>query len=325
MISEEELKNMQLDYERGLSLAKLSKIYKWDATTIYKTFKKNNIKLRSLTDSHITKHANFRFFEKIDSESKAYFLGFLYADGAITHNRMNITLQPWDIHILETFRQEMESSHKFVDDRGYARFCISNKNLYTDLLNVGCSERKSFTLDFPTEQQVPNILIRHFIRGFFDGDGSINYYKKNGRVICNFQFISTWKFNETLKDIFTRDVSIFFKEHKIHAEKRNKNLCYFGLTNVNLSRIKQIYNFLYDGANFYLFRKKDKFQEIIDILEKKVNDKSIFIENRKRILFDNRHKKLDDVVLLINYKHGYDVGDLYRKYNIKRTYARNGK
>lgn len=54
----------------------------------------------------------------------------------------------------------------------YRLACYSKKS-YTDLINKGCGINKSLILKFPDETQVPQNLISHFIRGYFDGDGCV--------------------------------------------------------------------------------------------------------------------------------------------------------
>lgn len=53
------------------------------------------------------------------------------------------------------------------------RLKISSPKLYDDLITLGCTEHKTFTLKFPTETQVPYKFLNSFILGVLDGDGSI--------------------------------------------------------------------------------------------------------------------------------------------------------
>ena len=73
--------------------------------------------------------------------------------------------------------------------------------MFNDLIKQGCVPNKSLILTFPNKHQVPKNLINHFIRGYFDGDGSISYgiqerysvrKKQNTkRLNINAQFIGT--------------------------------------------------------------------------------------------------------------------------------------
>ena len=60
------------------------------------------------------KPVNNHYFDIIDNEHKAYWLGFLYADGCISSNRptINFTLNDKDINHIKAFKQDIESEHK---------------------------------------------------------------------------------------------------------------------------------------------------------------------------------------------------------------------
>lgn len=116
-------------------------------------------------------------FDKIDTEEKAYWLGFLYADGSISSNRneVELSLKSSDIEHLEKFKSFLNFSidkHIFQDSIR-CRLHITNKHLKESLINLGCTPRKSLTITFPSEDKVPQNLQKDFIRGYIDGDGSI--------------------------------------------------------------------------------------------------------------------------------------------------------
>ena len=131
---------------------------------------------------------NEDYFENIDNEYKAYMLGFIYADGNIQKdkNRLRITLKHDDIKILETFKDQLnysgdikvrELKSKTRDTKGYiiAELSIMSKKLIQDLNKHGVFPNKTFSINYPN---IPKHLDKHFIRGFFDGDGSI-YERKD--------------------------------------------------------------------------------------------------------------------------------------------------
>ena len=114
-------------------------------------------------------------FEKIDSEEKAYWLGFLYADGYISfsENKIELSLAEKDVHHIEKFRDFLGINNRICYRPSVKAYRLSFRSdkCKQDLINQGCTPRKSLTLKFPTSKQVPYELIRHFIRGYFDGDG----------------------------------------------------------------------------------------------------------------------------------------------------------
>ena len=184
-------------YIAGQSSVQLSLCYNVSKHAILSILKTRNIPRRDRGSCRVNRvfKLNERYFEVVDTEDKAYFLGFMYADGCVTLKQskyliMTISLQDRDKHILESFKRCMQfegniSLHKARDCNSRSQFCISisSKKLCTDLIKLGCNPRKTFTLKFPTEEQVPSHLIHHFIRGFFDGDGTLAHKSTEGTKI----------------------------------------------------------------------------------------------------------------------------------------------
>lgn len=269
-MTQQELKILEKDYNNGLSLQQLGKKYGWNHTWIHKMFKRNNIPLRSLSSSHIQHSGNYDFFAQIDNEAKAYFLGFLYADGSITHNSMKLTLHKKDLHILNDFKKAINSSHQLINDRGYIRFSIGNKKLYQDLLKQGCGHKKSLILKFPTLNQVPEYLLNHFVRGFFDGDGCITYGIKTKYKYVHWKvsFISTIPFNKILRKILGNKADKSISNLTLSQEKDNIKMCYLDISGICKEKLQSIYAYLYKDAHFFLKRKHNKFQEILKLPKK---------------------------------------------------------
>lgn len=139
---------------------------------------------------------NEKFFEKIDDEHKAYWLGFLYADGyiepiyrkdKIKAFRIEIGLSIKDKNHLEKFLIDIDSNapisyrKQMLGEKEYlsCRVRINNTKICKDLMRLGCTTRKSLTLEFPSENILPSKYLKDFIRGYFDGDGCISYSERN--------------------------------------------------------------------------------------------------------------------------------------------------
>ena len=76
-------------------------------------------------------------------------------------------------HLIE-FNKHIKSTYPIkIEREKYVKLKISNKHIGNSLINKGCIPKKSLILEFPNLSQVPKFLIRHFIRGYFDGDGCI--------------------------------------------------------------------------------------------------------------------------------------------------------
>ncbi len=138
---------------------------------------------------------NDHYFDVIDNEAKAYFLGLIYADGCIMDNRnFRILLEASDFYIIDKFVKllEINKEAKLIkrkykgEYREYVDFGTSNKVFYNSLVSKGVKENKSIFCEFPTKEQVPKEYINHFIRGVFDGDGCVGIYgKKKTRLRIN--------------------------------------------------------------------------------------------------------------------------------------------
>ena len=192
------------------------------------------------------------FFHKIDAEEKAYWLGFMFADGCVTKTRN--TLQ-FGLHY-----DDREHVQKFIDTLGVDRTynvrpkepfvytSFSSAQLVDDLIAQGCIPHKSMHLQFPTG--VSETLMRHFIRGYFDGDGSV--YTTGGRVCC--KFIGTYDFLLGVKRYLescgctARKVEHTYAGNIWHLRYQRRE------------DIMSIYTVMYIGAEVFLDRKRQKFK-----------------------------------------------------------------
>ena len=133
---------------------------------------------------------NENFFKKINTQETAYILGLLYADGWIENNHtFGIELLEHDKDILERIKSAMHSEQKLypriqkINNKLKYVFRVHRSCMVQDLICLGCTERKSLTLKFPNKNIVPDELMSHFIRGYFDGDGCVSYKKKYRKTI----------------------------------------------------------------------------------------------------------------------------------------------
>lgn len=209
---------------------------------------------------------NHSFFKKINTESKAYFLGLLYADGCIymKNNCVSIGLQEKDKYILESFIKELgytgkltveKLSNKNPNHQDSYRLSLYSKSMCEDLINLGCVPKKSLVIKFPTSKQVPEYLMRHFIRGYFDGDGCI-YIGTKGPSIS---LISTNNFCIGIKDFIKDKLNIdsYIRTPSVYKNKDSVTKILFIGGKINVYKFGR---WLYNHSNFYLKRKYDKYR-----------------------------------------------------------------
>lgn len=111
----------------------------------------------------------------------AYILGLWWADGCIYgeyKNYFNLSLHKNDIDLLIKIKRMMKSNHKISINKNMASLVISSKKIYSDITLLGGTPKKSLTVDFP---KIPQQYTKDFIRGLWDGDGSIYFLKKENR------------------------------------------------------------------------------------------------------------------------------------------------
>lgn len=211
-------------------------------------------------------------FDKIDNEEASYWLGFLYADGNISSigNRLEVHLAIKDLKHLEKFRKFLKLETEIrsgIDSKGYG-FChlsIRNKHLWNSLNNLGCSPQKSLILKFPnTNIFIGNIkqkeeLIKHFIRGYIDGDGCLSLFKSsNGSIKTELSLVGTKDFLKHINKLFKNKGYIRNKSCK-NWENKSYSLKFSNVP----SRI--IARFLYENSNIYLERKYNKYLEFCSL------------------------------------------------------------
>lgn len=209
------------------------------------------------------------YFEIIDTQEKAYWLGFIYADGCIQENantnscELAIKLQGSDYKHLKKFNKSINGN---VNVEVFDSICNLNQKTYSsssiriysakmvhDLKEHGLCNNKSFVLQFP---EINNELLPHFIRGFFDGDGCICDDISRKLVKCDFTCASIEFINSLRTLLYANGISSYIYQET----DRIYRLYIRGLLNCD-----KFLQFIYRDANIFLDRKN---QKMIDSYEK---------------------------------------------------------
>ena len=201
---------------------------------------------------------NKNYFDKIDSNNKAYFLGFIHADGYISkdfkkkYNKyyyiFRLRVHECDGYILERLQKEMESKieAKYITlktNKGNYKQCvfkIANKHLVERLIEIYGGDLKDKRLFIPKEIKYNKEYLRHYIRGYFDGDGSIS--KNEVSISGRYEFLKDLKSTINLKENITNMKSIY----RIRLRKKDS--------------IKWFLNYIYGNLldeDIFIHRKKE--------------------------------------------------------------------
>lgn len=265
-LSEDNLAKAVSEHMSGILLKDICNKYGVSSTTIYRYMKQHNIEYKN---EHGRKNKfNQDYFESIDTEHKAYWLGFIYADGCVMNtgsgntktNRLQINISNKDVELLIAFCKDInydETKIQTYEPKGtystnlMSKLSINSVKLCSDLAKLGITPRKTGSLS-----ELPNIseeLMPHFIRGFFDGDGCIT----NGP---QFSIIGDYDFLYNIQTILIQSCDINRTKLLDYPHKKADiyDLVYGGKNNC-----KKIYSYIYKNATIYLKRKYDKFHNLI--------------------------------------------------------------
>lgn len=212
---------------------------------------------------------NEKYFENINTKNKAYILGFLMADGCVcksspskeSPDRLIIQISNKDRCILEFIQKELGSKYPIKDyipngtysDNLMSSLTINSTKLCSDLIKHGVIPNKTGNESFP---KLRKNLVRHFIRGFLDGDGWIT--KGDGNSIT-IGFISNFEMLKSIKEHISDHIDIkglatIYEDYR--SERKNKDIYYLNYS--HSEDITKLKDFLYKNAEFYLERKASK-------------------------------------------------------------------
>lgn len=275
--SEEDDKKIEQLYNGGKSTREIGKIMNTSGITISKHLQKMGVKIKDLHKSRQIYSFNENYFKTIDDEHKAYWLGFIAADGCVLEptyqvskrtgkiirkeqGALQIGLQEKDKAHLEKFQKDIKDTHKinFSKKRKAYDIKILSNIICMDLQQYNIVPRKSLVLEFP--DNIREDLLRHFIRGYFDGDGSIAFCKNKKGVISigsiQVSIIGTVMFLNTLNNILEDELQ--FKEKVIDLGNRHKPVTktiFFS----SIAHTKKFLDFIYKDSTIYLDRKYERY------------------------------------------------------------------
>lgn len=253
-------------YQNGLSQDKIEKEIGICRKTIRDILRQNNIHIRDNTE-YRKYYLNQDYFEIIDTQNKAYTLGFLYADGNVSKEKYNIqlSLQEGDKHILESISKDMETNTPLVyrnlkkynnNQQNQYSISLHSKKMHQDLCKLGVVPNKTHGIEYPNF--LPEDLHRHFIRGMMDGDGCIHPPYGNYNKIKTVDICGTYKFCMGLKQIIEEKLNIHCSVIKTSPDVKRTT---YKTTVSGGIQVSKFLDWIYSDANLYLYRKYDIYQK----------------------------------------------------------------
>lgn len=199
------------------------------------------------------------FFDEIDTEAKAYWLGFILADGHVGQTGADnwvcrVSLIASDAYHLRKLANDLGSTAEIKKSKQtnlvYIDLC--SVKLCKALIQLGVTPDKTCNHGTP---KIKKRLLRHLYRGAFDGDGSLFYTQAN----------ASWCYNLVGAEEFVR-------EHQAWLV-RNADVGYTDIRDVGRAvslkytggrQVERIMRLLYDDADVFLTRKYESFLRLLD-------------------------------------------------------------
>jgi hypothetical protein len=214
-------------------------------------------------------NVNENFFKCINTEEKAYILGFICADGHIEKDRLAITVSVKDKDILEKIKKALNSNHPIKEvekenpyqntDRKkllLLELKVNSVELVKPLFNMGLTTNKTYTLDSSILKYIPKYLMRDFLRGYFDGDGN---------VFFGVRYTSGYKYNINVcgnEDFLLNSFQTYFpSKNKLYKDLYSKQ-CYVWKISQK-DKVKDFMYYLYFNSSIFLQRKYNEFRKIM--------------------------------------------------------------
>lgn len=237
---------------------RIGEYYSVSRTVIKRLLKEFDVSLRKKTNKYC---ANYNIFEEIDSSEKAYWLGFLAADGCNYIRDKNasiiLSIHQKDIEHLEKFKKFCETNAEikmFLQNWGFSnktpmcKIVLNSVKMSKDLINKGIIPNKSLELKKPN---INEEYYKPFILGYFDGDGSI--YKTTQGNNYNISIQGTKEILEWINDILN-----IGKLEKRNNDNKNNYYIRCGGTNKPYNILKQ----LYESCDIHLDRKYNIYKSL---------------------------------------------------------------
>ncbi|ALA07266.1 putative endonuclease [Brevibacillus phage SecTim467] len=195
---------------------------------------------------------NENFFNEWSPEM-AYVLGFIYADGNLSNNRFRIQIK--DLDHIEKLADTLGMDRSYIftrTDKKYGKesygISASRRDVAARLIALGVTPNKSRSMTFP---EIPKEYLRDFIRGYFDGDGTVGCYSKQLAVRFT---LGAEKFAKRLAEILS---DMLEHDVKIKFDKRGAGNYVVGFHSNRLA--KKFYENIYYDNCLAMDRKQDVF------------------------------------------------------------------
>ena len=266
MFTNEQKEEIVREYKEGSSAYVIAKKYNIKPHKIYYILKSMNVESRSNKENSRKYDYDKSYFKKIDTPEKAYWLGFIYADGYVSEQKdgsnkiFGIALAVKDIDHLRKFKKAIKATYPITtynpspncySTGEYSRIQICGDEIFNDLGKHGVVPHKTCVLKPPN---IDKELIPHFIRGYNDGDGCITKATTSYAV----KIVGTEDMLQFIQEfIELHDVA---KIHKFYKRRHTDQVMLIDLR--GNTQVKNFLDLIYKDSTVHLDRKYRKYLDL---------------------------------------------------------------
>jgi hypothetical protein len=280
------LDNFINDYKSGKTYSQLEEIYGLERECVATTLNRCNIERRpniKIRESNV----NDNYFETIDTEEKAYWLGFITTDGCVTKGHTN-RVNTLTIHLANKDREHLEKFKKCIETDYEIKFNTYNNSVYLnivsekivkDLAKYGVVQRKTGKCYYP-DGLIPDHLVRHYWRGCIDGDGCISYLWNNPVI----SFYADYSLNLSFKNFCQNYLKEELQNYIFIRDPRT--ITNFWRFSVFEKQALSLMHYLYENSKIYLQRKMIRYIDLYynNTFVKYKNNEKYYNQNVKGFL-----------------------------------------
>ena len=272
-IDEDIFSLIEIDYAKAIPVGEIANKYSISTASIYKHLHKKGITRTIEKTFELRLGKEHHYFDEIDKEDKAYWLGFIVADGSVSKRSVTISLSEVDgCHLRKIgsiFNVRLREHTRIrSNNKSSAMVTMAFNSTYMCrvLLDYGLILNKRYSIKLGNVFDcISKSYMRHFIRGLWDGDGSILLYKSYNKLYQKYYYKRSVSISGNI-DLLKRtsyEISkeLGIKKHRVYPQKQSKNagiLAYQSKEN-----ILKLLNWLYGDSTVYLERKQNSAMELI--------------------------------------------------------------
>lgn len=268
-LSEEIMEEIVRLYESGVSSKEIASTFNLNDTTVPKVYKR----IKGIT-SLLPNKGNERYFQYLDTHTKAYLLGFITADGCIVDNSNTsgsdtfaINIHEKDRYVLDTLKNEIGNEHPIyrIPSKNQVAVRLKSQILCDDLKQYGLSYRKSLTMT-DILPNIPEQFRNSFILGYLDGDGWVHPNNSKGYKGKVYHFVTIgFCGTEAFLSGLARELRLTSTNIRHTAGRLPHHHGIYTLTFSSKLDIQNSFNYLYKDCPFFLQRKFSRWLPYVNI------------------------------------------------------------